>query len=70
METLPLCLLLYSGFHLPFTLCVCVSLYGVCVCVSPSANLCVRTHRERPLSESQEYIITQTKEAGVLFMNY
>lgn len=32
--------------------------------------MCVCVCRERPLSEQQEYIITQTKGAGLLFMNY
>lgn len=36
----------------------------------PGFNVCVCVYGERPLSEQQEYIITQTKGAGLLFMNY
>lgn len=61
LKSQPLCLLLYS---------LCLS--------SPAASLwllpCVWVHVHvcvvRLLSEQQEYIITQTKGAGLLFMNY
>lgn len=52
-----------SLWLLPWLQCACVCL---CVC----ASVCVRACGERPLSEQQEYIITQTKGAGLLFMNY
>lgn len=64
MESLPLCLPLYSLSLFPCCLTLAFTLASVYVCV------CVGRERERPLSEQQEYIITQTKGVGLLFMNY
>lgn len=63
MESLPLWLLLY--FLFPCCLALAFTPTSMCVCC---VDTCVRG--ERPLSEQQEYIITQTKGAGLLFMNY